>query len=268
MSIPLRRTEGDRFAEKDDLTIEELLEAHFRITPGATLNDAAYMHIASRGDETIFGTVGGSDHEWLWGYVLGGELVVQYLVAWIDDCLARSLNDFVLVGFSEWLRQCLPYASTGRINLSPEALKSHFEEIGRAKMRAGSSTVADVARLIPVVGWIVGVLLELFALLAPVAAGWNCPLAPFKRSVADPDCATLRVQGEGEYERILTETLPTLVDRGAPGSLRVFTPTEGVPPQFPLELPPAPEKPFPWGTLLLAGGGAAGIVALIRYLRR
>jgi hypothetical protein len=276
VSIPVRRTKGDRFVEDPNLTIEALLEAIFEITPGFTLDDAAYMYIESRGDETIFGTVGETDHEWKWGYTLGGEAIVRYLQAWITDCLARTLGEFSLVGLAEWIRHLWPYQATGRLNVTPGQLTEVYQSVSRAKTREGAAAIATGAAMInPVLGAIVAVVLELYAGFAPMAAGWSCPKAPFKRSVAEGACAVRAVQGAGEVDRILTEAIPSLVEAGAPAEMLLVVPpppqegeqTPGVPPFIPHDLPSSP-APIPWGNVLLAAGGTVGIIALVRYLGR
>jgi hypothetical protein len=227
-----------------------------------------------------------SNADWARGYVMTGDAYMDYCAAWAQDIINTTLERFVAVGLLEWLRQMTPFYHNGM--LDPEFpyddLAAQMTAQARATAQAETGAIygamGTVAAMIPVIGWLVALVLAVVQLIvqfilmfADMAAGWDCPLLPFKRSVASGECAITTVRSTEEVDIVMQQRLLALAAVTGMESMRQFER-----PQAP-ELPPpvmppigdlinTEPEPVPWGTIAIAGGAIVGGALLLRFLRR
>ncbi len=223
--------------------------------------------------------------EWSPAYLMSGGTFMEYCAAWALDIIATPLGNFIAVGMLEWLRQLMPFYANGMLDIPLEDIKPMIVQASRemaiANVNMMFGTVAAAVVNIPVVGWIAAAIivvlqgiLNLILLGADMAAGWSCPLLPFKRSTVSGECAVTEVETRSDIDRIRNERLVALAMATGIEELAAFRdqPAEGPPP-----LPPMPPMfetneeagaVVPWGTVAIVGGAAIGGALLLRFLRR
>jgi hypothetical protein len=230
--------------------------------------------------------------EWSPAWVMTGSTYMDYCAAWAQDVASTGLERYVAVGLNEWVRQLTPFYVNGMLDVPIDDLKqiivSNMRETALQTSNMVLGTVVAVLGTIPVVGYILAAIvlvlqlvLNLILLFADMAAGWSCPLLPFKRAVASGECAVTTVgagtgAGREHIDALVTRALPRLAE--ASGVAAVGGLYQPPPPQLPPPLPPAPldnlineEEPAagpPWGKVAIAGGAIVGGALLLRFLRR
>lgn len=281
-NIAFDRT-GDRIYGMSTL---DFLTEEFRHINGYGFTDAQYATVPGPCQPSLFSD-GCPDRDWHPALVPMPDTLIEYCAAWATDIISTELEQYVVRGVQNWLRQLIPFAAT--LNVPPEQVREMYGEMARAAAydaewqatTTGISAAFGALGFINVAFAIVAVVLQLvftlFSKVLPVAAGWSCPFAPFKRSVADPQCDTSQIQGDGKVTEIRNVALPSLgIFTGLPTLLSFMDqplntnappPVLNPPPVLPNDWDAAAKKKVPWVGLGVAGAAIVGGAYTLRRLR-